>query len=285
MNSLVSVIVTTKNEEKNIANCLKSIQDQSYKNTEIIVVDNNSTDKTKEIVKGNPASNHISFYSHGPERSAQRNFGVQKSKGIYVIYIDADMILSSDLVENCVNYMSANSCIALHISEQVIGKGYWGKVRRFERSFYDGTVIDGARFMQKETFLKIKGFDENLSGPEDWDIDKKIKKIGKICLLPRRGEEAVIFHNETEFNVLKYINKKGYYARSFDTYINKWGKADPDIHKQFSPWYRYFVVFWEDGKWRRFVRYPFLVFGVYLLRFLVGIQFLAGKFLFKDLKK
>ncbi len=48
-NPLVSVTITTKNEEKNIENCLKSILEQSYKNIEIIVVDNNSTDKTKEI--------------------------------------------------------------------------------------------------------------------------------------------------------------------------------------------------------------------------------------------
>lgn len=47
----VSIVITTKNEEKNIDNCLKSILNQSYKNIEIIVVDNYSTNKTKEIVK------------------------------------------------------------------------------------------------------------------------------------------------------------------------------------------------------------------------------------------
>ena len=48
---LVSVIITTKNEEKNIENCLKSIENQDFsrEDMEIIVVDNNSTDRTKEI--------------------------------------------------------------------------------------------------------------------------------------------------------------------------------------------------------------------------------------------
>jgi glycosyltransferase involved in cell wall biosynthesis len=48
---IVSVIITTKNEEKNIGNCLKSIKEQDYPQNliEIIVVDNNSTDKTKDI--------------------------------------------------------------------------------------------------------------------------------------------------------------------------------------------------------------------------------------------
>ncbi|MFH1188323.1 MAG: glycosyltransferase [bacterium] len=282
---LVSVVVTTKNEEANIKNCLQSIISQSYKNVEIIVVDNHSTDKTKEEVDrmchsregGNPASNHISFYSYGPERSAQRNFGVEKAQGMYILYVDADMLLSSDLVENCVDYMCKNNCIALHISEQVMGKGYWGQVRRFERSFYDGTVIDGARFMQKKTFLKIKGFDENLSGPEDWDIDKRIKKIGPICLLPNNNSKTVIFHNEAQFNVFKYINKKQYYGKSFATYIEKWGKDDPDIKKQFGLWYRYFGVFMEQGKWKKLLINPHLAFGMYFLRILVGVNFLLNE--------
>ncbi len=48
-NPLVSIIITTRNSDRTIDKCLNSIKEQSYKNTEIIVVDNNSTDGTKEI--------------------------------------------------------------------------------------------------------------------------------------------------------------------------------------------------------------------------------------------
>ena len=62
----VSAIVTAKNEEKNIERCLQSIKNQSYPQNkiEIIVVDNKSTDKTKEIVKTfqHPTSNIITMY-------------------------------------------------------------------------------------------------------------------------------------------------------------------------------------------------------------------------------
>ena len=73
---LVSVIVTTKNEEKNIANCLKSIKNQTYKNIEIIVVDNNSDDRTKEIA----GKYTDKVFNHGPERSALRNLGAEREK-------------------------------------------------------------------------------------------------------------------------------------------------------------------------------------------------------------
>ena len=88
---LMSVIITTKNEERNIANCIESILNShhslpiTHHSVEIIVVDNNSTDKTKEIIRSfcrceaKPKQSHIQLYNFGPERSAQRNFGVEKA--------------------------------------------------------------------------------------------------------------------------------------------------------------------------------------------------------------
>ena len=71
---LVSIVITTKNEEHNIENCLLSIKEQTYSNIEIILVDNNSNDKTIEI-----ALNFTSkIFNKGLERSAQRNYGMNK---------------------------------------------------------------------------------------------------------------------------------------------------------------------------------------------------------------
>jgi glycosyltransferase involved in cell wall biosynthesis len=271
--SEISIIITTKNEEKNIDNCLMSILPQTYlcDRIEIIVVDNDSSDKTKEIA----LKYTDKVFDKGPERSAQRNFGMMiKAQGEYVMYLDADMILSPDLVKSCVDYIQKENCAALHISEIVLGQSFWSKVRRFERSFYDGTVIDGARFFRKDIFIKVGGFDETMSGPEDWDIDKKIKQIGQIGLVPAEGEKAVIFHNEAEFNLKRYLGKKTYYAQSFGSYINKWGKNDPDIKKQLGLWYRYFGVFIEKGKWKKMISHPVLTFGMYFLRVMVGIKYL-----------
>ncbi|MCB1194527.1 MAG: glycosyltransferase, partial [Leptospiraceae bacterium] len=183
---LVSVVITTKNEKKNIENCLISIQNQTYSNVEIIVVDNYSTDTTKDIA----LKYTLLVFDKGPERSAQRNFGmIEVAKGDYVMFVDADMILSPFIVEECVNtsplspLLKGEGYVALHISEIVLGKNFFSKVRRFERTFYDGTVIDGARFFKKAAFVQVGGFDESMSGPEDWDIDKKMKQIGKIGLV------------------------------------------------------------------------------------------------------
>lgn len=286
---VVSVIITTKNEEKNIANCLKSILRQTYPcdKIEIIVVDNNSTDKTKEIALsffpsldkeglgavGNPS---IQFYTKGPERSAQRNFGVNKSKGGYFLYLDADMILSPGVIKECVEKTQNSKLqtqnmelVALYIPEIIMGNSFWCKVRRFERSFYDGTVIDCARFIEKNKFLEVGGFDESLSGPEDWDLDRKLRQIGKVGLI-----KSPIYHNEAEFDLKKYLNKKSYYAKSFGAYISKWGANDPEIKKQFGFYYRFFGVFIENGKWKKMLRHPILALGMYFLRFSVGVGYI-----------
>jgi glycosyltransferase involved in cell wall biosynthesis len=266
---LVSVIITTKNNEKDIENCLKSINEQSYKNTEIIVVDNNSQDKTKKI-----ASKYTSkVFNKGPERSSQRNFAVKKSSGDYVLYLDSDMILTRGVVEECINVILKNKDIfGIYIPEKIIGSGFWIKVREFERSFYDSTPIDCVRFIKRNIFLKVNGFDETLTGPEDWDFDKKIRKLGKTDLI-----KNFLYHNEGKFNFDKYLSKKAYYAKSFDRYISKWGKNDNDIKKQFGFYYRFFGVFLEKGKWKRFITHPILAFSMYTLRFLVGIKFLFRK--------
>ena len=270
---IVSVIVTTKNEEKNITNCLRSINnsmnsmDSTNPHVEIIVVDNNSSDNTIKIAKEFTDK----VYNKGPERSAQRNFGVEKARGKYILYLDADMILSKKVIEECVNKCEKEGCVASHIPERIIGKGFWIKVRDFERSFYNATCIDAVRFVKKDKLLKIGGFDENFFVAEDWDFDRRIRKTGKVDII-----DAPLYHNEGRFNLKKYLEKKAYYSGNFDSYIKKWGRNDLLIKKQMGLWYRLFGVFIENAKWKRLMRHPQLTIRLYSLRFIVGIMYLKG---------
>lgn len=294
------MVVTTRNEAKNIDNCLRSIRAQTWPTVEAIVVDNNSTDATLEI--STRLADKVA--TKGPERSAQRNHGmIDLASGEYVMYIDADMILSPLLVESCIEHIQRTAAIALHVSETVLGSRYFSRVRRFERGFYDGTPIDGARFFHRPTFAKIGGFDEALfvkGSGEDWDIDKKIKQVGKIVPLPAVADKPFqggwefspfvaergvpfkpdyvgIYHNEAEFELIPYLRKKFYYTQGFDGYIEKWGRNDPDIRCQFGLTYRYWTVFTENGKWIRLLQQPNLAFGMYFLRVLVGVVFILNK--------
>ena len=186
MNDLVSVIIPIKNEETNIENCLQSILQSSYYNAEIIIVDNNSNDTTIPIA-ANLLKYKIQYqivniqdrlsnegFKVKVERALQRNLGAEISKGKYLLFLDADMFIDEYLIQNCVLLCEKHQerYDGLYIREEIVGKGFWIRVRNFERSFYDGTRIDAIRFIKKSHWIP---FDHTLTGVEDWDWDRRFK--------------------------------------------------------------------------------------------------------------
>jgi glycosyltransferase involved in cell wall biosynthesis len=228
------------------------------------VVDNFSDDKTVENAKKYTTK----VYSKGSERASQRNYGAKVSSGEYLLYLDADMILSSSVIEECVEKCETERLDALYIPEGIVGEGYWIKVRDFERSFYTGTVIDAVRFMRKDLFERVEGFDESIIGPEDWDFDRRIRKIGRTGII-----NTALYHNEGIFNMKRYLKKKKYYTNGIKNYIRKWGPNDPKTMKQIGIWYRLMGVFVEKGKWKKLIRHPLFMIAMYYLRLRVALGY------------
>ncbi len=267
---LATVIVTTRNEEKNIEECFKAVHAQTIPRDrlEIVLIDNNSTDRTKEVSK--PYVDEI--YNVGPERSAQRNFGFEHAKADWVLYLDADMRIEPTVIEECLDAVNSDpKIIGIYIPEKVVGSGFWINVRNFERSFYDATCIDAARFINKKAFLDAGGFDVNLSAAEDWDLERRLLKRGNFAII-----KSHLNHDEGAFSFKTYFGKKKYYSQWFDTYISKWNN-DATVRKQFGFYYRFIGVFIENGKWKKLIRHPLLTGGMYFLRLLVGVTFLFRK--------
>jgi len=89
-NSKVSIIIRTKNEERWIGSCLRAIYDQSYKDFEIIIVDNNSSDKTIEKAKNFPIKKVLNIDDYLPGKAL--NLGIEKSSGEYFVCLSAHCI-------------------------------------------------------------------------------------------------------------------------------------------------------------------------------------------------
>jgi len=267
---LVTVVVTTRNEERNVPAFFDALDAQSLPRSRfrVLLVDNHSTDRTRELARGR--ADEILLV--GPERSAQRNAGIRAATTPYAVYLDCDMRLSPDVLSECLASLEGHpGRVALYIPEIVVGTGYWIRVRNFERSFYNATPVDAVRFLRREAFLAAGGFDETLSGGEDWELDLRLAREGSFGIV-----SAPLYHDEGAFSFRRYFAKKAYYSTFFDRYRAKW-PDHPNVKKQFSPWYRYFGVFLENGKWRRFLSRPDLVAGMYLLRFLVGVTYLLHR--------
>lgn len=89
----ISVVILTKNEEKNIERCLRSVEFCD----EIIIVDDGSTDKTREVAAGLGAK--VFLHPLNDDFSSQRNFGLEEAHGEWVLFVDADERVTSPLAK------------------------------------------------------------------------------------------------------------------------------------------------------------------------------------------
>ena len=99
-NNLVSVIIPVYNGEKYIKNCLENVLSQTYKNLEIIVVDDGSIDRSAEIAAEYPVK--IVAHERNSGLSAARNTGIDNAQGDYIHFMDVDDLLNTNFYKNMV---------------------------------------------------------------------------------------------------------------------------------------------------------------------------------------
>ena len=267
---MLSVVITTRNEADNIANCIRAF-DAYRDQVEIIVVDNASTDDTKRIA----AELGAKVLDKGPERSAQRNLGWRTATSDWVVVLDADMILPKETVEEmlAIGKGAADDTKAYWVPEVRTGTGIRVRARNFERSFYDGTAIDALRLFNRSVLEQTGGYDEKLiAGPEDWELDIRVLATGAKCAVMKNH----LIHNEKKLTLKRMLAKKAYYSKSMAMYQTKW-QGNPALRKQFGLYYRFLGVFIENGKWKRLLRHPILATVMYLERIMVGFTYLLNR--------
>ena len=180
--TLVSLIIPAFNEEDYLSNCLKSIKNQTYRNIELIVVDNLSTDKTKEVAKDFGAE---IITAKEKNLSIVRNKGVEAAKGEILLFIDADCILENRFVEKMVRKLlnsdkAAFSHGGICCYDSIIHNFLWIFNRWFKPYFY--TSGRNGACLWKKTFLEIGGYNKNLNPIEGYreDLDLGIRILKRF---------------------------------------------------------------------------------------------------------
>lgn len=221
----VAVVVPTRNSARTLDACLKSIKMQEYP-CALIVVDNHSDDRTLEIA--NKWADIV--LTCGPERSAQRNAGAAATAAEIIGFIDSDMILSTQVVTEAVEAIRSGA-VSVVVPERSIGHGFWSEVRAFEREFYQGSnAMEAPRFFLRSVFNQVGGFDEEITGPEDWDLGIRVDKVGVKDRI-----KAGIDHDEGYVHYLDACRKKAYYAPGIAYFIRKY-KGSGLVKISSRPW-------------------------------------------------
>lgn len=223
MDAIVSVVITTYKREMSILErAIKSVLNQTYKNLDIIVVNDYPAYKQKiqEMLEGYP---FVRFISHESNQGAckARNDGVRISNGDYVAFLDDDDEWIATKIENQLNELLR--CGA----DMVYCNGYYHNVdgslksnsyiygctqeQQFEKLLFDN-FMGGCSYplVKKSMFEKISGFDPAMKSCQDWDFYIRLAQVGKIVYL---DERLVLYYLQEDSITSNYQKRvEGYYS-------------------------------------------------------------------------
>ena len=191
----ISIIVPAFNEEKLLAATLHSISVAAEAfhargwATELIVCDNNSTDRTAEVARANGAQ---VVFEPVNQISRARNTGAAAGTGDWLVFVDADSQPSRELFTDAAEAMTTGRYVGGGVTVKLddffpglfFFTALWNATSRL-RKWCAGSFI----FCETQTFREIGGFSAELYASEELDLSKRLKAIGKV-----RGKRLIILH-------------------------------------------------------------------------------------------
>ena len=195
---IISVIIPTYNEERDIQDCLQSLLVQDYPNFEIIVVDDGSTDATIEKIKKYDVK---LFQQHHAGAGIARNLGASKAKGQILVFVDADMTFASDFITKLTLPIRNNLTIGTTSSSEFLANSSnalarcWNLNKHLPKNRM--TLSNSKQFSQvfraitKSDFDRVAGFD-----PIGYDDDHTL--VAKLKVFPTDCPDAVFYHRNPD---------------------------------------------------------------------------------------
>ncbi len=236
MTQKISVIICTYNRATYIAQAIDSILNQTYKNIEVIIVDDASTDNTEEVLAQYKNNSLIKIFKNESNLgiSKSRNKGVSFASGDYIAVLDSDdywtdpkklhkqiTILESDPTIGVVG--SAITCITTD-GEKIKNAVYKTKDAEIRNKILiKNQFAQSAVLFKKDAFLRVGGYDTNLSSAQDFDLWLKIGKDYRFANLKESTVAYLVHPNSIS------QSKKLLMAREVDRIVEK--------HKKFYPNY------------------------------------------------
>jgi glycosyltransferase involved in cell wall biosynthesis len=192
-NPFFSIIVTTHNSENYIARTIKCLERQTYRNYEIIFVDDASTDKTIRILKSkkfNSAQFIVNKKNFGGPAKG-RNLGIDTARGKWIVFLDADDFWKKNILE-IVNYTIRNGSHHHVFSTREISIDFKNKKRKklnfydYKSNYYYNMLIYGNQLSPSSTFVSLEYIkknnlyfnqSENLISVEDYEFWLELSRL------------------------------------------------------------------------------------------------------------
>ena len=238
---MITIIIPTYNRKVLLKKCINSLINQSYKDFEIIVVDDGSTDGTKDLIKNYEQIRYLRQENKGPGNA--RNLGIKNAGGSIIAFTDDDCIPDKDWLKNALHYFDDPAVIG--VEGKTLKKGKLTPTSIPIINEYGGKYSTCNMFYRLSLLKEIGGFDKRFrfSG-EDSNLARRALKKGKIVF----AKDVKVVHPVKYYDIKGFIKKHKSLKKTYWQVL-----GSKESKKYFS--------------WESLVHYPFYISLIILLFF------------------
>jgi glycosyltransferase involved in cell wall biosynthesis len=245
---LVSVVIPVKNGEATIGTCLRSIRRSYYKNVEVVVVDDHSTDKTPEIAR--QFNCVLVAAEEGSGANAARNRGAKEAKGEILVFIDSDVVVSRETILGIVErleeeYLDAVVGIytARHRNDSLFSqyKNLWIRYSYMKSPPAIDWMFGAISGIRKKAFEAIGGFNVELiaqHGNDDLELGKRLARDNVRIELDM---EIEVEHLK-EYTLVSFVRNEFRRSFGFVLLARRLGEMGSSVRRGFVNVYPSFIL-------------------------------------------
>lgn len=227
--NLISIVIPTFNRDKTLPFAINSVINQTCGNWELIVVDDGSTDDTKEVIENFLDDSRIKYtYKGNKGVSAARNLGLKLALGDYIVFLDSDDFFSEDLICN-INQacLEKPDLICWEVIKIINGKKKKWKPVKLNGLYnnVEATFLAGSVCYKKNLLLEFGGYDQEISFGENYELGQRIsgKKNLKIKIINKpllfyvvktKGRQSNSLQNRLTSYIYQYKKHRNDYDKN-----------------------------------------------------------------------
>ena len=231
---MVSAIITTHNRADLLDRAIQSVLNQTYKDIELIVVSDGSTDGTDEVMKQFESDERVNYISYHPGRGGNyaRNTGIKAAKGEHVAFLDDDDEWLPTKIEKQVALMDADKEVGLvytGINCVYVNEGIDYPIKQYLRGdlskiiLFQNCIGSTSSVMLRKNYLNDTGFDENLQARQDYDLWISVLQKCKADVVVEPMVNYFNYRNQVQVSssTLKYVRATEYLNKKYSSLFSK----------------------------------------------------------------
>lgn len=173
MMPMISVIIPVYNAENTILSCMKSVHNQTYENVEVIIIDDGSSDRSKEIIETYIAEHTLQWLFISRENrgvAKTRNEGIQKSNGEFIAFLDSDDVWLEEKLSKQMALIQETKAVFVSTNIRYVASNIGYQIYHLKDLLLSNKVCTSTVLVSKVVLDDIGYFNEHMQYSEDYNL-------------------------------------------------------------------------------------------------------------------